>query len=193
MGDFMSKNMTILILLLIVMMMGAMGFIAMKVSGLNDLYVASKNAEQKQVIDSETVTIAIDGFKEELKTQKETLLEFSADLVGLKKDLKIVTAKEYMPAPQYVVGSPLFETEISGENSLNIVGDKSRVESWISNNELFLEYVMKKSLPLEYNRSRRYVEVINIISGSIFYQMGFRNNDGILAINGKVMNRGGRS
>lgn len=186
----MSRNMTILFVFLIVIMMGAIGFMGVQLSELRDLYYATKNTEQKEILDADQVSKTIAGFKKELKTQRETLLEFSSNLTQVKKDLKGLTAKKYMPAPEYTLSLPVFKTEMTADNTVHIVGDKTRFNRWVSNNEIFLEYVIKKSLPLEYDRSRRQVVINGIIPDSLFYQMGLRNGDGLLSINGRVLNRG---
>lgn len=186
----MSRNMTMLFVLLIVIMMGAIGFLAMQVSDLNDLYYATKNTEQSDALSSEEIAKKLASFKNSLNTQQETMVEFSSSLTQVKKDLKGLTAKQYMPAPEYVPPRPVFKTEGSTDNKITVVGDKSRFNRWLSDNEIFLDYVVKKSLPLEYDRSRRQVVIQNMIPNSLFYQMGFRKGDGLLSINGKLLNRG---
>lgn len=186
----MSRNMTILFLLLILIMMGAIGFLGMRVSELDDLYHASKNTEQTEVLDAQKVTKTMDGLKEELRVQKDALLEFSSTLTKVSKLIKHLSGKTWMPAPEFAISDTVFSVSPAGENTFDVVADKNRLLDWFERNELFLEHLILKTFPLEYDRTRRQVVVQDITPNSIFNQMGIQKGDGILSIDGKVLMRG---
>lgn len=188
----MSKTMMSLFLLLILIMMGAIGFLGFEVSRVKDLYYASRNVQQKEALDAAQVQEAIARFEEALKKHQDMLKEFSAELTKVSKDVRDLASREYMPAPEYSVDDTLFRIEKIEGGRIEAVGDRQALQKWMERNALFLEKMLLKSLPLDYDRGRRQVVVQDVIPRSLFAQMGLEKGDGIVSINGSVINQGPR-
>lgn len=187
----MSKTVSILYLFLILLMMGAIGFLGMQVSKLNDLYYAVQNGEQNERIDADTVAKQIKDMKSQIKLQDEAIQEFSAAVTQTNLQVKALGQKRYMPALSVAVPYSLFKLEETGQ-TVQATGDKRRIEHWQKQNEPFLEYLIKKSLPLEYSRSLRSVVVQDMVPHSVFYQMGLRPGDALLTVGGQKMTNGSK-
>jgi len=185
----MSKTMTVLFFLIVSLLMGAIGYLGYEVSELK-AFQATTQTEQKQLaLDFTKVSENLGALTDRFNAQKQVINGFTNDLTQFEEDLKLTTSKKYMPAISYQVEQPLFTTK-EEDNQIAVLGDRNEIDKWLNKNELFLDHVIKKSLPLEYDRLHRNVVVQDIIPESIFYQMGLRNGDRIVLINGQVINQG---
>lgn len=187
----MSKFVSALYLVLILMLMSAVGFLGMQVSQLNEKLANSQHRSQKFKINSDQIGKELESIKKDISRQKEVLKEFSAEVTQLSLDIKTVASKEYMSPLSLSVAYPLFSVEADAATSkIQSIGYVKRLDHWYSLNEPFMDYIVKKSLPLEFDRTTQNVVVQDTIEGSFFHQMGFRKGDGIVTINGKRLLKG---
>lgn len=176
----MSRNVSLVFLVLMLIVFGVVGFLSNQVSELNNLYYASKNFSQSHAVDSQTLIDEIDALKEDVKKQKEMLAEFSSTLTTISDELKKDLSEEFIPAPLFVVEKPAYKITPSGEGLYKVEGDKNIIEDWKKRNEFFLSEVLRRSLKIENDSI-----IKKIIPHSLFDQMGLKDGDKILAINGQ--------
>ncbi|MBF0104127.1 MAG: hypothetical protein HQM16_02260 [Deltaproteobacteria bacterium] len=189
----MTRHMTTLFISVIFVLMVAVGFLAMRVSELGSLYEAHVHAKPAgTMVDAEELFGGLTALEKEIKAQKEVLSGLSVSLTNLSDRMNDKTANGagFMRAPEYSVTAPIYFVKEAGSALISVTGDKSRLTQWIENNEIFLEHVMKKSMPLEYDRRTGGVVVEGLVSDSVFYQMGIRDGDKILTVNGRRMAKG---
>lgn len=185
----MSKFVSALYLLLIMMLMTAVGFLGMQVSQLNEKLANSQYRHQKVKVNTDQVEKGLELIKKDIAKQQDVMKEFSAGLTQLSMDVKSMTNKKYMQPLELSVEYPLFSIK-NDDDVIQSEGFTDRLTHWYSLNEPFMEFVMKKSLPLEFERSTQNVVVQDMVENSVFHQMGFRSGDGIVSINGKRMLKG---
>jgi len=175
-------------MVLIVMLMGSVGYLAYEVSLLKDhtRVFAKLGREGVQTADVETTVAEL---QEGLKIQKETMEKIVGLMDSLADQVDRVAHQKFMPAPEYTLSQPYFETKET-QTGYTITGNLQRVSQWLDNNELFLDTILKKVLTLDYDRARGAVVVTDLVPDSIFNQMGFKEGDAILSVNGRVMNKG---
>lgn len=187
----MSKFVSALYLVLILMLMSAVGFLGMQVSQLNEKLANSQHRSQKVKVNTDQFGKEIEAIKKDIARHRDVLKEFSAEVTQLSLDIKTVASKEYMSPLSLSVGYPLFSVETNAVDSkIQSIGYVKRLDHWYNLNEPFMDYIVKKSLPLEFDRTTQNVVVQETIEGSFFHQMGFRKGDGIVAINGKRLMKG---
>ena len=171
-------------------MMGAIGFLGMQMSELNNLYYATQTNKQNYALDADQVTDKIAVLEKKISEQEKTIATLNKNMNETVTNFASLSTSKFIPSPQHSVDSSYFNTKTMGKNAIEVVGSKEKINSWIERNEIYFDYMLKKSLPLEYDRASRRVAVSNIIPGSIFHKMGLRDGDKILNINGQVFNRG---
>lgn len=187
----MSRNISLVFLVLMVIIFGGVGFLANQVSELNTLYYASKNFSQSHAVDSKTLLDEIDALKEEVKKQKEVLTEFSSTLTTIGDELKKDLSQEFIPAPLFVVEKPAYKITAAGESVYKVEGDEGIIEDWKKRNEFFLNEVLRRSLRTELASEKHMAQtgltLKKVMPHSLFDQMGLKDGDKILSINGKPM------
>lgn len=186
----MSKSMSLIFFVLILVLVAGMGFLGYLYSGLNDRYYVIQNQQMGSPVAPNEISKEIEGLKLQLKEQNETLTGLLDDITQISDTVALLSGNKYLAAPKYSLESELFQTRESANNTMNVTGSKKSITDWIQKNEIYLDYVLKKSLTLNYDRARKLVYVEDIVDGSLFYQMGFRKDDRILNIDGKVTNKG---
>lgn len=184
----MNKALQTVYFMLIVVLIAGMGFLGYLYSDLNRRYHGLQNGTESQ---------GGGGFQEDLEQVKLDLKDYAQALAALSEsvdsmdqEIANLSDQKFLSAPQYKVTRALFTSaEVEG-TKLAVVGDKKGIMRWIGDNEIYLDYVLKKSFSLDYDKVRRAVQVTDVVPDSFFYQMGFRKDDRILSINGKILTKG---
>lgn len=184
----MNKMVQTVYLALIVVLIVGMGFLGYLYSDLNRRYYALQNGTENQ--GGAGIQKDLERVQLDLKDYAEALAALSENVDSMDQEIADLSDKKFLSAPQYKVTRTLFTgAEIEGAK-LAVVGDKKGIVRWIGENEIYLDYVLKKSFPLDYDKVRRAVHVTDVVADSLFYQMGFRKDDRILSINGQILNKG---
>lgn len=190
----MSKNITTVFFFMILVLMVAVGFLAVKTADLNHLYFAEVNAKQQGEVEKQALIKRVEGLESELNEQKNALTGLSVNLANISEDLSeqfVLKNSGFMRAPEYSVDDKLYAVKEASGSFFKVTGNVEALNGWIERNEPFLEHVMKRSMPLDYDKSNGSVVVQGIVEDSVFYQMGLRDGDRILTVNGRRMTRGG--
>lgn len=184
----MNKALQTVYFMLIVVLIAGMGFLGYLYSDLNRRY---------HVLQSGTEGQGGGGFQEDLEQVKLDLKDYAQALAALSEsvdsmdqEIADLSDQKFLSAPQYKVTRALFNSAEAEGTKLVVVGDKKGIMRWIGDNEIYLDYVLKKSFSLDYDKVRRAVQVMDVVPDSFFYQMGFRKDDRILSINGKILTKG---
>lgn len=185
----MSRTFSILMFSLVLILIGAVCFLGLEISHLKEVNHVSINQMDETLISKDALENQIKALQKDLEAQKNALIEFSVKLQSTQDNIKSVANQNVMPAPQYAVPYQIFQTKQNG-NQVAAIGAESLLNQWVAQNDLFLEQVMLKSMPLEYDRTSRRVVVQDIVTNSVFYQMGLRRGDGIVTVNGRPINNG---
>lgn len=187
----MSRNLSLVFLVLMLIVFGGTGFLAHQVSELNSLYYASKNFNQSHAVDAKTLLDEMDALKKEVQEQKEMLTEFSSTLTTIGDDLKSDLSEEFIPAPVFVVEKPAYKITATGEGIYKVEGDKGIIEDWKKRNEFFLNEVLRRSLRTDMASEKHMIQtgltLKKVMPHSLFDQMGLKDGDKILSVNDKSM------
>lgn len=123
-----------------------------------------------------------------VETQEQTLAALKVDWHGQLATLEEKVHNTYLPRqPEYSLSTQIYSPM---GNTNTIIGDKQKLATWMQNNQIYLDNIVKESLVLSYNNRYKRVVVDQVIPGSVFAQMGLQNGDVIAAVDGKVINRG---
>ena len=165
------------------------GFFGLQISDLNNKYFTE--LAQKQTNDIEpAIKKQMAALQATITQQQSTIESLSSKLTALNTQINAGTYKQYMPAPEYTVSTPLFSTTKQTNHVINVLGVKPEITAWEERNDFYLEPLMKKILPFYYDRSRGGIFVTDIITDSVFYQMGLRKGDRIIRVNGRHYSQG---
>ena len=186
----MSKLTTLLMSLVILTLISATGFLAVEVSKLNDLYYSHISSEQQRQADSAQISQSIQQLHQNAVNNELRLKDLSASMTLIAKERQDAPGQDYMPAPEYAVKASIYQIKQDKSNQMSVIGNKNELKAWKERNEVFLDYVMKKSMLLDYDKQSQNVFVDDIVAGSVFYQMGLRKGDRILTVNGKRLLKG---
>ncbi len=185
----MSKSFSAILLILIISLMGAVGFLGYKVSDLSQRQAASDAVKMAASVDAEEVGQKLKDFEANLSDQGELLKQFSLGLTKISEGFERFASKKFIPAPELTLDPDAFAVK-PGQAGDTIVADLASYSRWLKNNEMFLDYIGKKTLPLDYERATGNVVVKDLSQNSVFYQLGLRSGDKITSVDGKVMNKG---
>ncbi len=186
----MKKTYTIIHMSLLVIMMLAIGFLAIQVSELDNQYFSELAKKQNSPTSDGFVANKIQNLEKSVVEQSQTIKELKNQLAVLSTTNNKTTNSQYMPAPEYALNEAAFTTTEQVGNSINTIGYPNKISAWQERNELFLEHVMKKAIPFEYNRSKKAIHVLDVVANSVFHQMGLQKDDNILRVDGKPYFRG---
>ena len=175
---------------LLVIMMLAIGFLAIQVSELDNQYFSELAKKQNSPTSDGFVANKIQNLEKSVVEQSQTIKELKNQLAVLSTTNNKTTNSQYMPAPEYALNEAAFTTTEQVGNSINTIGYPNKISAWQERNELFLEHVMKKAIPFEYNRSKKAIHVLDVVANSVFHQMGLQKDDNILRVDGKPYFRG---
>lgn len=121
-------------------------------------------------------------FAQNQKAFKEVWLSVDELSETLSKDLKSEFKNLFITNPNYAIVLPTFHQERPSENVIQVTGYKGQLQRWMKQNEFFLDQMIKKSLVLEWDNTRKKVVVQDVMDDSFFYKMGLRKGDAILNI-----------
>lgn len=175
---------------LMLILTGFVGFLTWRLSSVQerlDLLSANKLGQE---VDKKDLSDEVSELKTKMASQQQDLDEFSAKLgtvsVTLKKDLR----REFIPHPEYASPERLFTVEKTDDTHFKVLGDLSEIAKWEEHNKLFLDFILQESLIMDFDPSRMRVVVTDIISDSVFYQMGLRKGDVIETLGGQYVSSG---
>lgn len=184
----MNKALQTVYFMLIVVLIAGMGFLGYLYSDLNRRYHAMQTGMEGQ--SGGSVQEELEQVKLDLKDYAQALTALSENVDGMDREIADLSDQKFLSAPQYKVTRLLFTGAEAEGTKLVVVGDKKGIIRWIGDNEIYLDYVLKKGFSLDYDKVRRAVQVTDVVRDSFFYQMGFRKDDRILSINGKILTKG---
>lgn len=121
-------------------------------------------------------------FAQNQKAFKEAWLSVNELSETLSKDLKTEFGNLFITNPNYAIVLPTFHQEQTAENVIQVTGYKDQLQRWMKQNEFFLDQMIKKSLVLDWDATRKKVVVQDVMDDSFFYKMGLRKGDAILNI-----------
>ncbi|OVE81969.1 hypothetical protein BVY03_01585 [bacterium K02(2017)] len=189
----MSKLLNVVFFFFLMLLMGGTGFMALELTQLKDLYHTHVLREQKLRLDKHQLLKSIAQLKVELEDQQQAIAGLSGNILKVTyqvENQKPVVLDHLMVAPEFAVNDQVFIQKANGNSVLKVTGDKTLLNKWAERNELFFEHVIKKTMPLVFDKRTGSVVVENIVARSVFHQMGLRKGDKILRVNGRRMTRG---
>lgn len=186
----MSKNVTILVFVFCLTVMGAVGFLGFQITRLNTLYLMSQNLHQNAGTSESLLKDQLEGFSKELQAQKDSLSGLSVDLLTISKQVNEIAKQDFMPAPEMALTQQIYKIETASAENMEVIGNKVGLSDWRNRNDLFLDSITKKSLVLDFDRARGSVVVQDVAKDSIFGQMGILMGDHIVSIDGVPMTKG---
>jgi S1-C subfamily serine protease len=186
----MTKSQSIIVFLLLMVLLGFVGFLAWQVAILRTDYGRLTANNQGQAVNDKKISDEITTIKDKLKVQEETIKEFASQMSTLSTRLKTDLRKEFIPSPEYVSSVPMFTSQNSEDGNFKITGDLGALDAWENRNKLFLDYIIQESLVLDFDSTKQKFTVTNIIPNSVFFQMGLRKGDIISTLDKKPVING---
>lgn len=179
-GGLVSKNLTVLMFMIVALLMGAMSYLAVQVSQLNSEYHVALKTQSLQTVDQDVIDQNIAELRSQIKTQRKVIVDLSEKYSSLQKELNQTDDTEYLRAPEMIIGYPLSQKLDSA-----VVVSGFRLNYYQNQNKFFWDHLVKDSLPLKYDRQERAVQITQLKDNSLFHQFGFEEGDYIQTINGK--------
>jgi len=186
----MNKIFNVFFLGLSLVMISGLIYLSLKVTDLNEKYYATYVKQELQSKPDTTLSDKIAALTSSLDTQKQTISNLKQELADLKVQTTTPPESNFLPAPEYSLAETVFVTNPLQGNTYKVTGNTVKMDSFLERNEIFLEYLLKKILPFEYDRSKNAIYITDIMPNSLFAQMGFKKGDYLLSINGNPYVKG---
>jgi hypothetical protein len=186
----MSKTFGFLLMGFTTALLIAFGFLGYLYSDLNTRYFALEAKYNQGEGSNSGLNQSVTSLEKDLTNQSKSLTTLNTDITNMKESLKKFSENEYLPAPDYALDETVFTVGEKNNKKIKVIGNKESITKWIDNNEIYLDYAMKKTLPLKFDQKSRKVMINGIIENSIFHQMGLKDGDLFVNINGKVLGKG---
>lgn len=186
----MPRSLNVLYLLIAVIIIAGIGFLGIQVSELNDLYYAQQKNKELSALDSGTLAEKLANLEQTVAAQAKLIEALSQNVSSVQSNVALISKDEFFPAPEYGLDSSYIRVENQDASKISVVGSRERLTKWAERNEFYWDYLLKKTLPLEYDRAFRRITVVDVWPNSLFDRMGLRAGDRILSVNNLVYNQG---
>lgn len=177
----MSKSQTTIILTFLLILTAFNGFLAWQWGAFRTEYNLLVAHNQSQGLESGKLAQRTEDLEKKLEEQRLAVEEFRQALKKLPDDLKADFDARFLRLPEYVTAKPLF-AESQADGGTKAVGNLAELDAWQDRNKLFLEDIIQESVTLDYDSAKQGVAVTDIVSGSVYHQMGLRKGDIIKSV-----------
>lgn len=166
--------------MIVALLMGAISYLAVQVSTLNDNYHIAIKTQSLQTVDQDVIDQNIAELRSQIKTQRQVIVDLSSKYSQLTTQIEKSNQVDYMQAPQFEL-----DYALTNNTDSEVTVSEFRLDYYKEQNKFFWDYIVKESLPLVYDRQNRAVKITDLVQNSLFAQMGFEEGDYILNVDGK--------